>query len=235
MSLDAALLTSSDFIGVRAALVKALDGDGNRALVLTRIYFRADSRWREAHDADGAWWWRATYETIATETGLSVDQARRCVKWLIEHGFVHVAKHRVEGPYDQTQSLRVALLESPDDVAESPDVDPAESPDVPSIQKKKTLKILEGTISEDDLELAFERWWKTFPKKVNKPAGRKAYRVAVTKTTIESLALGAIAFARANVETEPRFIAHPATWLNGERWNDEERPAGSGRDSIRSL
>ena len=37
------------------------------------------------------------------------------------------------------------------------------------------------------------------------------------------------------LESDPKFIAHPATWLNGERWADEVKVEGSGRDAIRRL
>lgn len=139
------LLTAPDFIGVRAALVKELGGDANRALVLTRIHWRADERWRESIHADGFWWWRATREVIAEETGLSVDQVKRILAWLVKEGYVVSEAHQIDGKWDQTRSLRVNVGADPRDArAESPAIGAdlprsigAESPN-PPIQTVKT-------------------------------------------------------------------------------------------------
>lgn len=255
MSIDTNLLTAKDFIGVRAEVIRQLGGDANRAVVLTRIFYRAAQDYRESVEVDGAFWWRATREQIAEETGLSPDQVKRIITWLAAEGFIEAVSHHLEGKWDQTRSLRVTTdqAESPDHRAESPDIGAdshrsigadspnvigADSPNPPikTLKTEKTYVLFDGSkITEGDLVTAFEIWWKTYPRKVNKPAALKAFRVAVTKATLETLSLGAIAYQRSNLEADPRFVAHPASWLNGERWNDEERPAGSGRDSIRSL
>ena len=70
----------------------------------------------------------------------------------------------------------------------------------------------------------FERFWKAYPKKVAKADARKAW--AQTKDfrpDIETL-LTAI---KAQCRTEQwmrgagQFIPYPATWMRGERWDDE--------------
>lgn len=75
--------------------------------------------------------------------------------------------------------------------------------------------------SDDDPE--FARWWSRYPRKVSKGQARAAWRKAVKKATpdelVEALENYAEHWRRANTETQ--FIPHPATWLNGECWNDE--------------
>lgn len=68
----------------------------------------------------------------------------------------------------------------------------------------------------------FEAWWKLYPRKVGKGQARKAYLAASKKTAPAELAIAAEAFATKvhDSRTEERFIPHPATWLNGERWAD---------------
>lgn len=130
------MLTANDFIGVRAALVKLFGGDGNRALVFTRIFYRADARWREAHeDEAGLWWWRATYAVLADETGLSEQQARRCVKWLVDEGYVVAREFRHGGITDRTLSFRLSI--STDSMSEATDQSLSDSTDLP-IQTVKT-------------------------------------------------------------------------------------------------
>jgi uncharacterized protein YdaU (DUF1376 family) len=66
----------------------------------------------------------------------------------------------------------------------------------------------------------FERFWEAYPRKVGKPSALKAFaRCRVTPELLETL-LSAVK-AQAPGWSEPRFIPHPATWLNDERWKDE--------------
>lgn len=67
----------------------------------------------------------------------------------------------------------------------------------------------------------FAEWWEAYPRKTAKGAARSAYRSALKKAKPEVL-LASLAAAR--FSQEAKFIPHPATWLNQERWLDE--PAG---------
>lgn len=70
---------------------------------------------------------------------------------------------------------------------------------------------------------SFDRWWTIYPRKVGKAAAEKAYTKALRSTTADELAKGlanAVQVWR-TTGTEPRFIPHPATWLNQGRWADE--------------
>lgn len=74
--------------------------------------------------------------------------------------------------------------------------------------------------------LAFARFWQAYPRKVGKADARKAFDKACHKLAPEEIT-GALERAKA-AWTDPQFIPHPATWLNGERWEDEPealRPA----------
>jgi DNA-binding transcriptional ArsR family regulator len=131
-------LGERDFIGVRAELIRLLGGDANKAIVLTRIFWRSDASNRDAINVDGAWWWRTTYDNLSRETGLSVDQVRRAVRALEENGYIKTAKHRVDGISDQTRSYRLAI--PTDDVAAAPDHHVANPPHLPSIKTEKTTR-----------------------------------------------------------------------------------------------
>lgn len=70
----------------------------------------------------------------------------------------------------------------------------------------------------------FEGWYAVYPRKVGRRQAEKTYRKARHGVSAERLLAGAKAYAalcRAK-ETEPQYIAHPATWLNGQRWTDED-------------
>jgi hypothetical protein len=70
---------------------------------------------------------------------------------------------------------------------------------------------------------AFEKWWEAYPRKVAKRAAEKAYRAALDRTDAETL-LGSL--RQYPWPSEERFIPHPATWLNGDRWADGKGDGG---------
>lgn len=83
--------------------------------------------------------------------------------------------------------------------------------------------LLKETSSPADGENAFEEWWSLYPKRVSKGAARKAYERIIKKklATVEELKHGAMRYAANMTGHDPKFIKHPATWLNGECWLDE--------------
>jgi Helix-turn-helix domain len=70
----------------------------------------------------------------------------------------------------------------------------------------------------------FETFWSVYPRKVAKEAARRAYeRIAGAGTvSADEIVAGAQRYAEARQTQDPTFTKHPATWLNGGCWNDEE-------------
>jgi hypothetical protein len=70
----------------------------------------------------------------------------------------------------------------------------------------------------------FEAFWSAYPRRVAKGAARKAYAKAVRKAAPSDL-LAALAAQKAHgYGRDLTYTAHPATWLNQERWLDELAP-----------
>lgn len=68
----------------------------------------------------------------------------------------------------------------------------------------------------------FEEWYQAYPLHKGRGAALRAYRKARTEAEREVLLTAAKAFARKSAGKEQQFIAHPATWLNQDRWLDED-------------
>lgn len=83
------------------------------------------------------------------------------------------------------------------------------------------------------VDASFDRFWVAYPRKVAKGAARKAWATAVKNGADPEHVITAAAAHRnrhAAARTETRFIPHPATWLNSERWDDEpEQPTDRRR------
>lgn len=73
----------------------------------------------------------------------------------------------------------------------------------------------------DAADAAFTAWWSHVPKKVGRGQAKKAFKTALKKTDQQTLTDAMDAYAASVKDSDPKFIAHPATWLNGERWDDE--------------
>lgn len=75
--------------------------------------------------------------------------------------------------------------------------------------------------NKQDTNGDFEAFWARVPRKVGKGQARKAFNAALKKADVSTILDGMERYARSVKGKDSRFIAHPATWLNGERWTDE--------------
>jgi hypothetical protein len=102
---------------------------------------------------------------------------------------------------------------------------PEPEPEVPTTKVQNTWSsaappTVPATVPETDSD--FDRFWAEFPRKTHKVNGRKAWAAAMKKKIDPEVIIeGAIRFAESERGTQQRHMSHAATWINGERWNDE--------------
>lgn len=65
----------------------------------------------------------------------------------------------------------------------------------------------------------FEEFWKLYPRKIGKGKARDKYKSLVSKHELIITALNKQIPCWKDIEV--KYIPHPATWLNQERWEDE--------------
>jgi hypothetical protein len=65
----------------------------------------------------------------------------------------------------------------------------------------------------------FADFWQAYPRKVGRGAAEKAFSAAIAKGA--SAADIAAGLNRQTWPEDPRFVPHPATWLNQARWQDD--------------
>lgn len=90
-------------------------------------------------------------------------------------------------------------------------------------------------ILNDALESQFAEFWKAYPLKVGKGAARKAWPAAVRKARDWQRIVAGAERYRADPNRSPQFTAHPSTWLNGERWDDDPLPVRGGQPQRRPV
>jgi hypothetical protein len=74
------------------------------------------------------------------------------------------------------------------------------------------------------IEESFEMFWCIWPRKCDKKNAFKSFKkIAPDKELLDTI-LEAIRKQRKQeswIKNKGQYIPYPATWLNGERWNDE--------------
>lgn len=75
-------------------------------------------------------------------------------------------------------------------------------------------------LQDSALFLAF---WNAYPRRVAKGAARISFARALDLADGNEIVQAAIAYAAhcAEAKIEPKYIPHPTTWLNAERWEDD--------------
>lgn len=89
-----------------------------------------------------------------------------------------------------------------------------------------------------DADPDFAAFWDSYPRRVAKGQARKAWKTAVVKRGVDPkvIILGAERYRddRERLSRPIEYTAHPATWLNGERWleqQDDARHDGTRRSA----
>jgi len=80
----------------------------------------------------------------------------------------------------------------------------------------------------------FAEFWATYPRREGKGAARSAWLRAIRKTDPATIIAGAARY-RDDKNRVQAYTAHPGTWLNGERWDDEPLPANDNQEPARPV
>jgi hypothetical protein len=141
------------------------------------------------------------------------------------------AKQRV--PYPKTPGTTPAAPET----SEAP-TSSGGSSDVGSRKKEVGNTSSRDADAQRGTEM-FEIFWDTYDKKRGKKAAEQKYRTALKKpgVTHELLVEAARQYVtwQKSEGKHPEFTKDPATWLNGEHWNDERASRAAASDSDAST
>lgn len=104
-------------------------------------------------------------------------------------------------------------------------------------KKERNIKDRAKALSNSarEVEARFDRFWEAYPRKTAKDSARKAFLNLAPTDDMLSVMLSAIEQQEASEQwQEPRYIPHPATWLNGKRWEDK-LPASRAKSTHQSA
>lgn len=96
-----------------------------------------------------------------------------------------------------------------------------------SKSKTKTVPVRKDKATAKDNDNGFAQWYAVYPRKTGRGAALRAFTAALKKTDLQTLIRSAEVYAQSRADEDPKFTKHPATWLNGEHWDDQvEASAG---------
>ncbi|MBA5978738.1 hypothetical protein HT737_00065 [Pseudomonas sp. MD195_PC81_125] len=107
------------------------------------------------------------------------------------------------------------------------------NPTLVSIEGKQGLNEAvktEKSAGEPNLMEAFEQFWKLYPNKASKKDARKAWERLKPNAELQQTMLTALAQHRLSrdwLKDDGQYIPHGARWINGEKWNDVLKTAGT--------
>lgn len=93
-------------------------------------------------------------------------------------------------------------------------------------EKKRAHRPVQAQTDPD-----FEAFWSLYPRKVAKPAARRAWS-GINATDKAQILRVLPAWADSWKGKDPTFIPHPSTWLNQQRWQDDVQVAVPKQSSM---
>lgn len=159
-----------------------------------------------ANRSTGAAW--PSRQTLADRCHVS---SRRTVDaWLAElEGVGAITKKARHKGRERIASLYLVQYAAPPSAAEDTTPSAADS-----AQNQNHLE-------PEPITIGFVDFWREYPKRVAKAAAERAWAKALQRAEPEDIVAGAIRY-RDDSSRRPDYTANPATWLNSDRWLDEE-------------
>lgn len=188
----------------------------NAAIIVANIAFMQASREAQGTDKyhiDGRWWVHHTYESLAKfHPYFSVPQIKRIMKTLVEQEVVFKC--------NPDRWKRDCYWSVAPEFAYSTKSSDVEYEIVPSQSTKSSVVLHNNKIItiKSEREGKFDSWWSIYPKKAGKKQALKKFMGLSAKSLVACLDDD---LSKRYGKTEHKFIPNPATYLNGERWEDE--------------
>lgn len=162
-----------------------------------------------------------TYGQIEREIELGETAIRNAMEELKQAGWLRTERTTDERGYNAGLAwfLTEPNLANPD----------LANPDLanPTLEKRGTLEnnLIKKTTLKEIYSSDFLEFWRIYPRKEGKKTAYRAFLAAQGGEATTTILAGAHRFANdPNLPLDKTFIPHPATWLNGGRWDDEPLP-----------
>lgn len=203
-------------------------------LVLLSLANHADK------DGNNSW---PSIMTIAGEADVSVDTVKNSLKVLVRAGMVSIGIQ--QGGNGQTRPDRRPNLYTLHMYGGGINTPPLVSTGGESTGERggnpsahgggttPPLTVQEPSKKHKVNDKMFEEFWQAYPRRIAKGSAEGAWEKAIKSgVDPQQLIEAATRYGVLSSRTDPRYISHPATWLNGKRWLDEVVETQSDADML---
>lgn len=165
---------------------------------------------------------------VFTRLGHSVKTISNAIDELDAKGLI--IKYRVNGEiylnYPDFHEKQNKLNPAKETTPEIPNLTPesilSQSGVTPLQDKIREVKSNKDIVKKEALEKSFNEFWRAYPRKVNKKEAKaKWVRIKILDLAIILKAIEVQKQTENWQKDNGKYIPHPTTWLNQERWNDE--------------
>lgn len=167
--------------------------------------------------------WNVSIRSLADANGCGLDSIRTAVVELEEAGYLSRVQAREAGKFAEV----TWRTNEPGAAFEEPSSDKPSSDNPVSVNptpKKNNLSEEQSKEIIVEWNLAFEDFWNLYPRKVGKAAARSAFAKACMALGAPNVVLEGARRYRDDPNRVEAFTAHPTTWLNAGRWEDDPLP-----------
>lgn len=92
----------------------------------------------------------------------------------------------------------------------------------PAQDELQNLEVNQEENTNTLLSKRFEEFWKAYPRRTSKALAKKAFqKLKVDEELFGKIMRAVVQQKKSEQWQNPKYIPHPTTWLNGERWDDE--------------
>lgn len=216
----------------------------HEAIILQQIHFWLNPKHKSGKIVDGTRWIFNSYAQWHDQFPFFTEKViGNAIRSLEKQGYILSRQDLNSTRSDRRKWYTVNYSAFGDDHSPCRDVG-GPSRDVGSLSRdvvnrntENTSENTTDTYSSDDendttdgaktptVEEMFDTFWSAYPRKVAKGAARKAFNKVIKTVPLDVLVDAVLKQKKSEQWKDPKFIPHPATWLNGERWEDEETRA----------
>ncbi|MCF7537571.1 hypothetical protein [Pseudomonas petrae] len=153
------------------------------------------------------------------------DAIRGLIRELEQAGYLQITLERAEGGEFGGRSYTVSespATDYPGPVEPSPANPPLVRTDVQQ-GLNEAVRTEKPLVTKDPLE-GFDRFYKLYPRKQKRPAAEQAWKKLAPDADVQQQIIKALTKQATSIDwlkSGGQFIPHPASWLNGKRWEDE--------------
>lgn len=193
---------------------------------------------RASDDGSGVW---TSKSNIARDTEFKRRTVQLAIKELIEKGLIEaVGKRQFQNGETDEYCINLEAVRKLESTRENDKKEACEggshandihttcergshqgANDVHTNSPRITLKPSNYIKTGESASQSFEKFWKIYPKKVEKKGALSKFKKALKSATPQEIIKGAENYVKTK-QVKDGFIKNPTTWLNNGCWTDED-------------